>query len=342
MDTPLDPPPEPPAGRLPGDWKKLLGDQPAFRTKQIFGDLHRRRIRRWEEMTSLPLALRESLVQAGSPWSTGLAEIRPSPDGTEKAVIQLQDNARIETVVLTDRSGRRTACLSSQAGCARGCRFCRTGQMGLVRSLTAAEMVEQVWHTEDRYGPLDNLVYMGMGEPFDNLKAWEQSVRILCHPEGRGMSARRITVSTCGLPEGIRRLGDSGLGVRLAVSLTSADPARRTELMPVNRKYPLDSLRRALLDYQSGGGKRVTLEMVQIRDFNDTREEADRLAAFCRGLKVLINVIPWNPVPGLPYREPDPARTEAFLRELEKRGLKATRRKRRGSGADGACGQLGS
>jgi 23S rRNA (adenine2503-C2)-methyltransferase len=234
-----------------------------------------------------------------------------------------------------------------------GCVFCKTGTLGLLRNLDSAEMVEQFLFLRREAvaagrgnATIDNLVIMGMGEPLLNLAELRRALAVISAKEGMNFSKRRITLSTCGISEGIRELADKGPAVRLALSLTSADEALRKKLMPQSAGRPLEELKKSLLYFQKKGGGRVTLEAVLLGGINTRREDADAAAVFARGLDAVVNLIPWNPVQGLefdgrPLRSPAAGEVEGFTEMLEKQGLKVTRRFRRGSGIGGACGQLG-
>jgi 23S rRNA (adenine2503-C2)-methyltransferase len=292
-------------------------------------------------MSNLSKELRNRLEEEhGSVLSSRISGEQSDEDGTVKLGITLADGAVIETVLLRDEKERRTACLSSQVGCAMGCSFCRTATMGLVRNLSGGEIVEQLLHLRSRFGELDNIVFMGMGEPLANLPAVRSAVAIFTHPKGLGMSPRRITISTCGLVAGIRSLAAEGPAVRLALSLVSARGELREKLMPITRSNPLNQLKQALAEWYEQHGKRITLEYVAIGGENTGAEDARRLARFARGLAVMVNVIPWNPAAELPFREPTQRELDDFMLEVEQQGLSLTRRFRRGRGVNGACGQL--
>nr|WP_052296165.1 23S rRNA (adenine(2503)-C(2))-methyltransferase RlmN [Treponema brennaborense] len=328
------------AGLLPEELSALPGVSPQFRGKQIFKWLGNGAAS-FQEMRNLPQHLRDSLSETAAVRSSQIAQELRDPDGTVKLQITLHDGACIETVLLTDSSGRKTACVSCQAGCAMGCAFCQTGKLGLARNLDAAEIVEQFLYLEQVSGKLDNIVFMGMGEPMMNLSAVRKAVAVLTHPEGRGLSARRITVSTSGIIKGIYDLADNGPHMRLAVSLTTADPELRERLMPVTKGNPLPELQKAIAYYTEKSKKRCTLEAALLAGMNTGTASAERLIEFARGLDVHINLIPWNPVPGLPFAEPSAAECTAFVRLLEKARLNVTLRTRRGRKIGGACGQLG-
>ncbi|MBI9108300.1 MAG: 23S rRNA (adenine(2503)-C(2))-methyltransferase RlmN [Spirochaetales bacterium] len=310
-----------------------------YRARQIF-DWITSGASSFDEMTNLPLQLREDLKAGFSVYSSSVKESDSDDDNTVKILIELNDGRLIESVLLTDERNRRTACISSQAGCAMGCTFCRTGMMGLLRNLSSAEIVEQYLHLRRLYGDISNVVYMGMGEPLANTDEVIKSLNFFTDPAGLNISARRITLSTCGMTKGIRVLAAEAPPVRLAVSLVSADPDIRTRLMPVTKTNSLDDLKAALTDYQRSGGKRITLECAVIKDINDSVHDAALIAQWSEGLSVIVNVIPWNPASEIDFEEPEQNRVDAFCRELEKRKIPITRRYRRGRGLNAACGQL--
>jgi 23S rRNA (adenine2503-C2)-methyltransferase len=221
-----------------------------------------------------------------------------------------------------------------------GCTFCRTGKMGFKRNLSCGEIVEQYFLLKQLYGDISNIVYMGMGEPLMNTDEVIKSLNYFTNSEGLNISTRKITLSTCGIIEGIKQLIKDAPPVRLAVSLVSADTKTRSLLMPVTKTNSLNELKNILLDYQRAGGKRITLECAVIKGVNDSIRDAAGIADWCRGLKVIVNVIPWNPVSEIGFEEPEKSRVDAFCRELEKRQVSITRRYRRGRGLNAACGQL--
>jgi 23S rRNA (adenine2503-C2)-methyltransferase len=316
----------------------------------------------FDEMTELPKTLRAHLAAAYTLRETAVANTLTAEDGTVKLQIRLRDGAFIEAVLLTDSDGRRTACVSTQAGCPAGCVFCKTGSIGFRRNLRAPEIAEQFFHLRDAaagmdeglpgtpaIGTISNIVVMGMGEPLLNLEELRKALLFLekTGEDGR-FSLRRITVSTSGIVEGIRALPDCLSGVRLAVSITTADEEIRPRLMPITRANPLPALKDALVRYQSRENKRVTLEAVLLGGLNTRDKDAAALAAFAQGLQVIVNLIPWNPVAGLLFegkalKEPSVAETERFASLLSRKyGLKTELRRRKGRGVCGACGQLGS
>ena len=221
------------------------------------------------------------------------------------------------------------------------CAFCQTGQLGLGRNLSAGEIVEEFFYLEQEAGTLDNIVFMGMGEPMQNLDAIRKAVAILSNKDGRTLSTRRITLSTCGVVPGIYELADKGPEVRLAISLTTADEELRKELMPIANAYSLEELKKAIAYFIQKTGKRVTLEAALLAGKNTSAESAERLVEFTKGLEVYINLIPWNPVPGLDFESPSPKECRNFVQILEQNNLNVNLRKRRGTTIGGACGQLG-
>ncbi|ULQ60083.1 23S rRNA (adenine(2503)-C(2))-methyltransferase RlmN [Brucepastera parasyntrophica] len=328
------------SGMLPEELFSFMQFDKPFRARQIFKWIAAG-AKTFDEMTNLSLADRTGFDGKYSIYSTKVSRTEKDPDGTVKLQISLADGTAVETVLLTDAAGRKTACVSCQVGCPLHCAFCRTGDMGFSRNLSTGEIVEQFLHLEAIAGRLDNIVFMGMGEPMLNLPAIRKTVEILTHPEGRGLSRKRITVSTAGICEGIYSLADEGPDIRLAVSLTAADDGLRSELMPVNKANPLSALKEAVKYYNEKTGRRVTLEIPLLGGINTDRKMAGKLAVFSENLNVHINVIPWNSVPSLPFTSPPSAETTAFVKTLEEYGLNITVRKKRGKKIGGACGQLG-
>ncbi|MBR1911478.1 MAG: 23S rRNA (adenine(2503)-C(2))-methyltransferase RlmN [Treponema sp.] len=328
------------AGLLPDEICENLNLTQKFRGKQIFQWISKG-VSAFEDMTNIDKNTRTLLAERASLYSSSVTAVLKDPDGTIKLQITLNDGCAVETVLLTDKEQRKTACVSCQAGCAMGCKFCQTGQLGLKRNLTPGEIVEEFLFLEKEAGQLDNIVFMGMGEPLQNLDAIRKAVAILTDKGGRNLSSRRITLSTCGLAKGIYDLADNGPQMRLAVSLTTANEMLREELMPVAKGNPLHELRKAIAYYIEKTGKRVTLEAALLSGQNTSKESAQELIAFAKGLDVYINLIPWNPVPTLPFKTPDRNEVNAFLNALEQAGLNVNLRTRRGSKIGGACGQLG-
>lgn len=327
-------------GLTPDEISSSLQLKPSFRAKQVYEWIYKG-VESFDQMTNIDKGTRQFLEDNALLRSSKVSEVLKDPDGTIKLQITLSDGRAIETVLLTDRENRKTACVSCQAGCAMQCAFCQTGKLGLGRNLTAGEIVEEFLYMEKEAGKLDNIVFMGMGEPMQNLEAIRKAVRILTDSKGRALSARRITLSTCGLTKGIYDLADNGPAMRLAVSLTTADPDLREKLMPVTRGNPLPELKKAIAYYSQKTGKRVTLEAALLAGQNTSRESAMRMVEFSRGIDVYVNLIPWNPVPGLGFETPTPAECSAFVSILENNGINVNLRTRRGTKIGGACGQLG-
>lgn len=314
-------------------------DRP-FRVEQIYRALYQRQVGRFEDMTDLTAGLRECLAEHFSIALPEVAARHVSADSTTKYLFRLGDGVTIESVDIPD-GDRRTFCLSSQAGCALGCRFCVTGFWGAGRNLTAGEIVAQVLAMQREPRPEThglNLVFMGMGEPLLNLNALADALEILLEQ----ISWRRITVSTAGVVPAIEELARWPRRPQLAISLHAPDDARRSELMPINRSYPLTELLAALRRFPLERKQRLTFEYLLLDGFNDAMSDADALARLLRGLPAKVNLIPLNPdsVLGADMQPPTPEQTEAFRRRLIDRGLLATIRKQRGDDVSAACGQL--
>ena len=314
----------------------------AFHGRQVFKWIGRG-VFGFDKMTDLPLSLRSSLADCGIPAITSSPDkLLRGDDGTLKLRVRLKDGAAVEAVLLEDAAGRRTACLSSQEGCPLACAFCKTGTLGFSRNLTAGEIAEQFLFLEKEGGALSNIVFMGMGEPLLNLEAVVKAIGILTAKEGRGLSSRRITVSTAGVCDGIYALAENGPSVRLAVSLTTADHDLRLKLMPVERANPLHELKKALAFFCKRTGKRVTLEAALLKGVNTSKKHAAQIAEFCDDLNANVNLIPWNAVEGLPFERPPAQEVKRFEGFLAAFGVNAVVRYPRGGTVCGACGQLGS
>jgi 23S rRNA (adenine2503-C2)-methyltransferase len=361
-----------PVGRFPEEWREVLvgwGEKP-FRAEQIFRWIHERGVVDPEQMTDLGKPLRERLKADGFAPPARVADMHAAADGTRKLVLELAQGARVECVIIPmtdlvdadasaapeddedDEAGdtaaaektRVTLCVSTQYGCAMGCVFCASGQAGLQRGLTASEIVSQVLISRTLLGPneeLKNLVFMGMGEPLHHYDETARAIRLLTHPVARGMSPRRITVSTVGLVPGIARLGsDFGGKVGLAVSLHAPSDAVRDRIMPMNRKFPIAELMQALRAYPLPMRRRITIEYTLMNGVNDAPEQARELAQLLRGLRVKVNLIPMNPISASELKAPSGARVAAFQRALTEAGLSCFVRTRRGDEVSAACGQL--
>ena len=330
-----------PSNRSLETWLAKRG-QPAYRARQIRGWLLQRRAGAFEEMTDLPLRLRGELAEDFHVWTSRIVTHRHADDGTEKLLLELSGGGRIECVLLRDEA-RRTICISSQIGCAMGCVFCASGLDGVDRNLTSGEIVEQMLllarllPDDER---LSHIVVMGMGEPLANLDNLLPALQLASRDDGLGIGVRRITISTVGLPAAIARLADEQAGYHLAVSLHAADDDLRNQLVPVNKNIGLADILAAADRYFEVSGRRLTYEYVLLGDINDQPEHARRLVALLRGRPALLNVIPYNPVAGLPYRTPATAALRRFREILEAGGLTIKFRHRKGDKIDAACGQL--
>ncbi len=294
-------------------------------------------------MTDLPKALREELAAELRIWSATIVAHQRSDDGTEKLLLELADGERIECVLLRDDRHHRTACVSTQVGCAMGCVFCASGMDGVVRDLSTGEILEELLQLNRLLGAeerLSHVVVMGMGEPLANLDGLLPALAAATDSSGLGISARRVTISTVGLPRALRRLAEANLPYHLAVSLHAPDDELRNRLVPANRKVGIAEILRAADDYFEKTGRRVTYEYVLLAGINDGPSHARGVANLLRGRPALVNVIPFNPVAGLPYRTPSPQATAAFVRSLQDGGLSVKVRYRKGDRIDAACGQL--
>ncbi|MCF0238459.1 MAG: 23S rRNA (adenine(2503)-C(2))-methyltransferase RlmN [Sphaerochaetaceae bacterium] len=325
----------------PSQLCQILSLDKAFQGVQVYSWLVKG-VSSFDQMTNLPKELRARLQEKyGSFWSSVIISEEKDSDGAKKLALQLYDGAIIECVLLTDKEGELTACLSSQVGCAMGCKFCRTGTLKLERNLEASEIVEQFMHLQNvAQGKIGHVVYMGMGEPFANLENVLTSISFLHDPKGLNISHRRITISTCGVVPGIIELSKRDVPVKLAVSLVVANDQKRNSLMPINRAYPLSQLRNALVGFQKVSGRRFTLEYCMIKGMNISEEDGDNLAHFAKNLEVIVNLIPFNPCKELPFETPSENEIRAFEKVLDKKGVEHTRRISRGRTIKGACGQL--
>jgi 23S rRNA (adenine2503-C2)-methyltransferase len=322
-------------------WMKVHG-QGGYRAGQVRRWLFARRAQNFAEMTDLPQKLREELAADFSIWSTTVARHTKAEDGTEKLLLTLADGGQIECVLLRDDT-RRTICISTQVGCGMGCVFCASGLEGLQRNLTTGEIVEEMLRLQLLLGAeerLSHIVVMGMGEPLANLDALLPALDEATREDGLGISARRITVSTVGLTKAMRRLADTNPRYRLAVSLHAPNDELRQKIVPVADKIPLADVIAEADNYFERSGRQLTFEYVLLAGLNDSTTQAAELADLLRGREAMLNVIPYNPVAGLPYATPSPAAQRAFRQTLESRGLNVHFRHRKGDAIDAACGQL--
>jgi 23S rRNA (adenine2503-C2)-methyltransferase len=327
------------AGLLPEELEELavsLG-QPAYRGRQIFEWIHRRGVLDPARMTNLPATLRQHIA---SPRAEELRRLASSDRLTTKLLLRLHDDQEIEAVEMKSKDGHKTICVSSQAGCAMGCVFCVTGQFGFARNLDAGEIVEQVLRFKSSAHPVTNVVFMGMGEPLANYDEVMRAIRLLTHPQGVHLGARRITVSTAGVVPAMLRFADERQQVGLAVSLHAPNDALRSELMPINRRWPIDAVLAATDHYVRQTGRRVSYEYTLMSGVNDTDVLADQLARLLHGRLCHVNLIPLNPTEDLNLTAPSADRALAFERRLRDAGIATTIRVNRGRDILAACGQL--
>ncbi len=314
--------------------------EPAYRANQIFGWIYKRGVTGFEAMVNIPVSLKTKLNDLFYFGSIKMLQILKSNDGTEKFPFQLIDGRRIETVSIPAKD-RETACLSTQVGCKYRCLICASGQNGFVRNLTVSEMINQLLfliHT--RKIPVTNVVFMGMGEPFDNYENLIKVIRIINSPEGLNIGARRLTVSTGGLVPEIRRFAELGLQVHLAVSLHASNSVLRSKIVPVSRKYPLKELIPACKEYTKRTGRKITFEYTLIQGVNDTVEDARQLAVLAGRIKAKVNIIPLNVFPGLKFQPSGEEAVRRFIQRLQEKRVDVTRRHSRGEDIAAACGQL--
>lgn len=323
------------------DWFVEQG-LPKFRAKQIFGWVYEKRVSDFGQMSDLPIALRDHMDQAFVVYRASEVTAQTSRDGTDKLLIRLADGGEVECVLLRDGI-RRSICVSSQVGCAMGCVFCASGLDGVDRNLTRGEIVEQMLRLQSRLADgerLSHVVMMGMGEPLANLDHVLGALEAARSSDALGISPRRITISTVGLPAAIDRLAKQGVPFNLAVSLHAPNDQLRSELVPVNEKIGIDAVLAAADRYFDASGRRLTFEYVLLGGVNDADDLASELADLLRHRNVLLNVIPYNPVEGLPYKTPSKRSIAEFRQILESAGVNVKFRQRKGDEIDAACGQL--
>ena len=345
---------------LPAEWRPLCKELgiPAYRADQIVTGLYQSFALTWHDLTTLPLELREQLASRLSLAPLENVRVQPSSDGVRKLLLGCSDGERIETVLIPSKD-RVTQCISSQVGCDFHCAFCASGQLGCTRDLTAGEIVGEVMaacqilraetpmvETVPRPGAKPvlprpgNIVVMGMGEPFDNYDNVLRALRILNDQKGINIGARHITISTCGVVPGIRRLATEGLQFELSVSLHAPDDDLRSRLMPVNKRWPIAELLETCRDYNAQTGRVVTFEYTLVKNFNDRPLHAEALIRLLRHMPCKVNLIPLSPVEGFDGERPDDRACLAFLDTLLKAKINTTLRKSRGKDVDAACGQL--
>ena len=318
---------------------EAMGERP-FRAVQVFEGLYHQGVSDFRELSTLPKDLREKLAARFSIGRLELEARLESRDGTAKFLFALADGQCVETVLIP-AGKRRTACLSTQVGCKFGCAFCASGLEGFKRQLRPSEITGQALHLTKALGAdVTNYVFMGMGEPLDNFDDLARAMRIMNAPEGMGIAARRMTVSTAGHVPGIERLVGLDLQINLSVSLHAVTDRLRTRLMPINKTYPLEKLVAACEDYIRSGGRMITLEYILIKGVNDGLDDADGLAGTARRLRAKVNLIAFSPVAGLPFETPSDADVTRFRRWLEERKVHVTLRLSKGKDIFAACGQL--
>ena len=325
------------------EWRDFVQEDlklPRYTADQICQWVYQKKVFDFRAMTNLSKALRERLPQLVDVALPRLAQRQVSQDGTRKYLWRLADGQYIESVLM-DHGNRYTACISSQVGCPLRCTFCATGQQGFTRNLTAGEIVAHFTAMEADLGAdINNVVFMGMGEPLLNYDNVIRAVRMLLEPKMRGLSVRHVTISTSGIPEYIRRLADEELGIYLCLSLHAPNNELRSRLMPVNEKFPLPQVLDALRYWQKKTGVRLTVEYVLLKNQNDMPECAYELVTLFQGLQVYVNLIPYNPVEGSRYSRPSASRITPVMNVLKKLGIECELRKEHGTDIDAACGQL--
>ena len=327
---------------LPDEWKPVLKDRGLrpFRADQILQALYRDYIADWNDATTLPKDLRATLAEEFPLTKFDVLETSESADGTKKLLIGYADGQSVETVLIP-ATGRFTQCISTQVGCAMGCVFCASGARGVVRSLTSDEIVAE-YMAGRACGEITNLVVMGMGEPFANYDETMRALKLINAGRGPNLGARHITLSTCGVVPGFARLAAEGIQFELSVSLHAPNDELRSQLMPVNRRWPVDQLLEACADYTRRTKRAITFEYTLIAGVNDSRPCAEELAAKIRRVPLAkVNLIPLSPVSHRPdFKTPDERTMMMFLDVLMKNHVQTMLRRSRGKDADAACGQL--
>ena len=315
-------------------------NQKPFRAKHVFSWLYQKEASSFDEMSNLSKELREQLKEHFTFDILKIVEKQESKDGTIKYLFEMLDGSLIETVLMIHDYGK-SLCVTSQVGCNMKCSFCASGLLRKQRDLTPGEIVAQVMKVQlDTKQRISHVVVMGTGEPFDNYDNVMEFVRIINHPNGLAIGARHITISTCGLIPGIQRYSEEGIQTNLAISLHAPNDEIRNQLMPINRRYPLDDLRQAISDYIDKTNRRVTFEYILLKDVNDSLVDARQLAHYLRGLNAYVNLIPYNSVDEHGYQPSDQETIEKFKSELLRLHINVTLRKEHGRDIDGACGQL--
>ncbi len=327
---------------LPDEWKPILKEQGLrpFRADQILQSLYRDYIDNWDEATTLPKDLRETLKTEFPLTNASILDTSRSSDGTCKLLIGFDDGNSVETVLIP-ATGRFTQCISTQVGCAMGCAFCASGSRGVVRSLSADEIVAQ-YLLARKFGEITNIVVMGMGEPFANYDETMRALKLINAGKGPNLGARHITISTCGVVPGFQRLASEGIQFELSVSLHAPNDSLRSELMPVNRRWPIDTLLETCAEYTRKTKRIITFEYTVIKNVNDSYEHALELVRQVKRVPMAkVNLIPLSPVSHRPdFKTPDEKTLLMFLDVLMKNRIQTMLRRSRGKDADAACGQL--
>ena len=321
-------------------WIQEAG-QPAYRARQLLKWIYAQNVEDFQEMTDVSKDFRGWLEQHARILSVMREKVLTDKDGTRKLLFRLLDGERIESVLI-DEERRLTLCVSSQVGCALGCRFCLTGEQGYRRNLSAGEIVDQICAARRELGPeerITNLVFMGMGEPLANLQQVAKALEIITSDHGLNFSTRKVTLSTVGLVPEMLELSRL-FPIKLAVSLHAADNETRSRIMPINRRYPLEELLEACRQLELPRRQRITFEYLLLAGVNDSAADAHKLAKLLKGLRAKINLIPFNEYPGSPFKRPAPNRIEDFQKILQEEHYTATVRQSRGAGIMAACGQL--
>ena len=314
--------------------------QPSFRAEQIFQWLYKKGVDDFFQMTDIPQDMRNYLSKNFSVDFLKLVEKFVSQDGTKKFLFRLSDGNYIESVMIPEEE-RITVCVSTQVGCKFGCVFCASGKIGFIRNLDVSEILGQILFIKFKENVrISNIVFMGMGEPFDNYDSVLKAIKIINEKNGLNIGARKITVSTAGIVPCIKKFSDFGKQVRLSISLHAPDDRTRSLLMPINNKYSVSELLNACKYYISHTGRRITFEYILIEDVNDTEKHLFQLIKIVKGLDADINVIPFSPVEGINFRCPDMEKISWFVAELKRHSIRATVRYSRGKDIKAACGQL--
>ena len=319
---------------------EALGEKP-FRAKQLYEWMHVKLVRGYDEMTNIPKSLKSKLEENFTYTALEEVTVQTSKlDGTKKFLFKLNDGNMVESVLMRYHHGN-SVCISSQAGCRMGCKFCASTLGGLARNLTASEMLDQIYAISHSINErVSNVVVMGTGEPLDNYDSLVRFIRLLTDEHGLNISQRNITVSTCGLVENMRRLADEKLQLTLALSLHGATQEKRRALMPIAERYPIDEVVEACRYYFGQTGRRITFEYSLVGGVNDSREDAEELCELVRGLNCHVNLIPVNPIAERDFVQSGKKDVLAFKERLERKGIAVTVRRKMGRDIDGACGQL--